>query len=288
MYFIVILYFVQTALGDIKRLRAEVSRLCKHYAAETKQSRNSMEAERALMNAKADLQRIFKVESDTSIVDVKKTTNIGIIPNVQNLDHSYFDSDCLVELMEVLGELRRLPIVDMSSPSVVLVGSPNVGKSSLVRAISSGVPEVADYPFTTRNVAIGHISTDECSIQVIDTPGLLDRPADARNDMEELTFSSMAFIPSVVIFVIDATETAGEKSTLKMQLNIRKRMRQQFPVRPWIDVVTKSDLGYEKESMTLLPSDVVFVSSKLGDGMDELIKLVHLKVHELRRLLEKK
>ena len=39
---------------------------------------------------------------------------------------------------------------------VVLVGAPNVGKSSLVQALSSGVPAICDYPFTTRTIHMGH------------------------------------------------------------------------------------------------------------------------------------
>ena len=48
-------------------------------------------------------------------------------------------------------------MVELDTPTVVLVGAPNVGKSSIVRAISSGTPEINDYPFTTRGVTIGHI-----------------------------------------------------------------------------------------------------------------------------------
>ena len=43
---------------------------------------------------------------------------------------------------------------------VALVGAPNVGKSSLVQALSSGLPEVCDYPFTTRSVKMGHFYVD--------------------------------------------------------------------------------------------------------------------------------
>lgn len=38
--------------------------------------------------------------------------------------------------------LRRIPVIELSTPTVVLVGAPNVGKSSIVRAVSSGTPEV--------------------------------------------------------------------------------------------------------------------------------------------------
>ena len=39
---------------------------------------------------------------------------------------------------------------------VALVGAPNVGKSSLVQLLSSGLPEVQNYPFTTRSIKMGH------------------------------------------------------------------------------------------------------------------------------------
>ena len=56
--------------------------------------------------------------------------------------------------------LRGLPAVELCSPTAVLVGMPNVGKSSLVRALSSGAPEVNNYPFTTRGITVGHVDVD--------------------------------------------------------------------------------------------------------------------------------
>ena len=43
-----------------------------------------------------------------------------------------------------------------SQLQVALVGAPNVGKSSLVQLLSSGLPEVQNYPFTTRSIKMGH------------------------------------------------------------------------------------------------------------------------------------
>ncbi len=50
---------------------------------------------------------------------------------------------------------------------VALVGAPNVGKSSLVNVLSSGVPEVCDYPFTTRSIKMGHFYVNGQRHQVI-------------------------------------------------------------------------------------------------------------------------
>lgn len=51
---------------------------------------------------------------------------------------------------------------------VALVGAPNVGKSSLVNVLSSGVPEVCDYPFTTRSIKMGHFYVNGQRHQVHD------------------------------------------------------------------------------------------------------------------------
>lgn len=55
------------------------------------------------------------------------------------------------------------PDLDWPRPpphQVALVGAPNVGKSSLVQQLSSGLPEIRDYPFTTRSIKVGHFYVD--------------------------------------------------------------------------------------------------------------------------------
>ena len=56
--------------------------------------------------------------------------------------------------------------MDLTSPPLALVGAPNVGKSSLVRTLSSGKPEVCNYPFTTRGISVGHIGKQPFRHQV--------------------------------------------------------------------------------------------------------------------------
>lgn len=45
------------------------------------------------------------------------------------------------------------------------VGAPNVGKSSIIRAVSTGTPEVNSYPFTTRGMSLGHMFNPETKAQ---------------------------------------------------------------------------------------------------------------------------
>lgn len=71
----------------------------------------------------------------------------------------------------------------------------------------------------------------------MDTPGLLDRPAEQRNLMEQLTFASLLHLPTAVIFVLDITELCGvEKSGLMAQLNVRK-VCQEVPTVMWMHVL---------------------------------------------------
>lgn len=77
-------------------------------------------------------------------------------------------------------------------------------------------------------------------LQVMDTPGLLERPDDYRNKMELLTLAALQYLPSSVMFVADLTEECGTSAA--DQWLIRQELKQRFPDKPWVDVLSKADV----------------------------------------------
>jgi len=179
----------------------------------------------------------------------------------------------LLLLNEARNKLRKLPAVH-DEPTIVVAGYPNIGKSSFVTKATGATPEIAPYPFTTKGVSIGHFMIENERYQVMDTPGLLDRPMSERNAIELQAISALKHLKAVVLFIIDPTETCGYE--IKDQENMLEEVRQQFPL-PLLVVSNKSDLPQFR--------DLDFVDMKMstmtGEGiqqvMDKLVTMIEDK-----------
>ncbi len=169
------------------------------------------------------------------------------------------DLELLTKAREVL---RTLPHIDPAVPTAVVAGSPNVGKSALVARLSSAEPEVASYPFTTKAVTVGHFYHRRHAYQIVDTPGILDRPLEERNPIELRALAAIEHLDAVMLFLIDPSEECG--TTLPEQESLLESVRARFPDDEFIVVETKADL---------VRRDVegrMSVSAVTGEGVDEL------------------
>jgi len=135
-------------------------------------------------------------------------------------------------------DLRTLPDIRPDVPTIVVAGYPNVGKSSFVNSVTNASNETASYPFTTTEIRVGHFDVDRIRYQIVDTPGLLDRPPEERNDVESQAVSALEHLADCVLVLVDASETCGYQ--LSAQLALRDALAAQFDV-PVLTVCNKAD-----------------------------------------------
>jgi len=171
-------------------------------------------------------------------------------------------------LAKARNTVRKFPTIDPNTPTIVVAGAPNVGKSQLVGLISTAKPRVAVYPFTTQEISVGVFEKKYMKYQVIDTPGLLDRPFSERNPMELRAILALKHLADVVIFVIDPSESCGY--TMEQQMHLLEDIKAEFGEVPMIEVENKVDLVKSK-------SDRPKISASTGKGVAPLVdKLVAL------------
>ena len=145
-------------------------------------------------------------------------------------------------------ELKNLPDIRPDEPAIVIAGYPNVGKSSFVNHVTRASNEIAEYPFTTRGVQIGHVERDHIRYQLIDTPGLLDRPENERNDIERQAVGAIEHLADTILFFLDASGDCGYP--LDVQLELRDSVEARFAERdiPVLTICNKSDRSTDVEA----------------------------------------
>lgn len=157
-------------------------------------------------------------------------------------------ADDLSALESARQDLATLPGIDPNAPTIVVAGYPNVGKSSLLNAVTRASGDVATYPFTTTRIGIGHIEHRHVQYQLIDTPGLLDRPDEERNEIERQTIAALEHLADCVVVMLDASETCGYE--LSDQVALRDELRDRFATVgvPVITACNKADLSTDVEA----------------------------------------
>jgi nucleolar GTP-binding protein len=136
--------------------------------------------------------------------------------------------DDLEALMQAREQLRFLPDIRPERPTIVIAGYPNVGKSSFVNSVTRADNEEASYPFTTTQVHVGHVEHQHIKYQLVDTPGLLDRPPAERNAVESQAVSALSHAADAVLVVLDPSGTCGYP--LDVQEQLREDIEDRFEV----------------------------------------------------------
>jgi len=189
----------------------------------------------------------------------------------------------LIYLNSIRGKLREIPSIDPASPCVVFAGYPNVGKSSLVKNISTNKKiEVQEYPFTTKKLIIGHLEIkrkfDEIILQCLDTPGILDRPMAKRNNIELQAILALRLISDFIVFVFDPTPACGYSidSQVELYYEIKSNFTKDGKINLFIiinkmDLASSSEIEYLKKQLQIQEEDYFLTNALTGENLDQLI-----------------
>lgn len=182
------------------------------------------------------------------------------------------------------GEEREIRLELRVLSDVGLVGLPNAGKSSLLRALSAARPRVGDYPFTTLTPQLGVVEERGYArpFVVADIPGLISGASEGRGLGNR--FLRHVARARLLVLVLDASEDPeGAERTLRAELGAAG-----LSGRPSLVVLNKVDLldaelrAYLGEAFPGAPQ----VSARTGEGVGELTRLLERRLRELERSAE--
>ncbi|MDI9644170.1 MAG: 50S ribosome-binding GTPase [Candidatus Verstraetearchaeota archaeon] len=236
---------VKAALGRLSRAARIIRELAKEAGRQIRYSKTPQEAGRARRAFLGRAASIIRGEKD--------------------------DLELIAGMRE---KMKGLPAADPSVPTVVLAGYPGVGKSTILRSISRARPEVRPYPFTTKEVIIGHAQMGGLTVQVVDTPGLLDRPLGETNQIEKLSITALKNLANLIVFIVDASEANG--FSLESQRSLFDGITSNFPGIPVLTFLNKVDASSEEQisRASMLFSLAGSMSAAKGDGIDSFMELV--------------
>jgi nucleolar GTP-binding protein len=169
-------------------------------------------------------------------------------------------SNDLEFLKKARAHLAKFPSIK-NLKTALLTGFPNVGKSSILTKITDSKPEINSYPFTTKTINIGIMKMNNQKIQIVDTPGLLERPFEKINKIEMKAIIALKHLADIILFVFDSSGTSGY--TMLEQKRLYKKIKELFPDKELIIINNKSDLKKE-------PKADLNVSCKTSEGIEEL------------------
>lgn len=158
---------------------------------------------------------------------------------------------------------------------VGIVGYPNVGKSTLVTAISAARPKIAGYPFTTLEPVLGAVEIGGENVIFAEVPGLVDGAHLGRGLGHQ--FLRHVMRTRVLLLLLDGSSgsPAGDMARLERELELYDSA---LGKKPRVVAVNKVDLpevkaraNQIKAELLAVASRLVFVSAANGEGLEGLL-----------------
>jgi len=144
-----------------------------------------------------NIKKIGQMEEKDKIIGVRKAYYGRVSSVMQRINKD------LIFIEDVRKKIRELPDVK-DVFTVCIAGFPNVGKSTLLSKLTDAKPKINNYSFTTKRLNIGYFSKSYHPIQVIDTPGTLNR-FNKMNNIEKQAYLAVKLKSNIVVYVFDLT-----------------------------------------------------------------------------------
>jgi GTP-binding protein len=156
------------------------------------------------------------------------------------------------------GEVRDIKLEMRLLADVGLLGFPNAGKSTFIRAVSAATPRVADYPFTTLhpNLGVVRIGYDQ-SFVIADIPGIIEGAAEGAG--LGIQFLRHVSRTSLLLHVVDIQPIDGSDPVEQVR-TIEKELAEfdaELVTRPRWLVINKSDVFSDEAELHRIADDIV-------------------------------
>ena len=176
------------------------------------------------------------------------------------------------------GEKRNFTIELKVLADVGLVGLPNAGKSTLLAAVSSARPKIADYPFTTLQPHLGIVKYGEYqSFVMADIPGLIEGASEGKGLGHQ--FLKHIERTKLLLFLIDTMESDPADTYELLQQELLSH-NPDLSKRKHIIVRTKIDTKADHTDWTKMENEYLEISSVSGAGIPALIKRIGKLLNE--------
>lgn len=241
---------------------------------------------------------VWNLETDELIADVKEPGERALVAQggFHGLGNLRFKSSVNRAPRKTTkgtpGEARELRLELRLLADVGLFGMPNAGKSTLIRAVSSATPKVADYPFTTLHPNLGVVRVNEGrSFVIADIPGVIEGAAEGAG--LGIQFLRHLNRTNLILHLVDCAPIDGTdpvESVLKLRAELEK-YSEELAAKPCWLVINKIDLVPPSERMDLVKSiqkglkwtaPMFVISGVSGDGTKELTQAIMQHIESTR------
>jgi len=144
------------------------------------------------------------------------------------------------------GKVFRFP--RQGAATIVIIGGPNAGKSRLLKDLTKAEPEVADYPFTTREPLPGMMAWEDVTVQLIDTPPITE-------SLFEPYLLNFVRSADLVLLAFDGSSDDAPEATTAVIEQFRQRA-----------TLLSTTTGFDEDDFSKLHVKTLLIATRGHDG----------------------